>query len=247
MKKIIVPVDFSSASERATQYVESVFKGQPVGIELIYVVPPAANTSNQEVLENFRKFEERVLKSSPVIYGFHIYRGPLLDEIQRAIHDFRPDYVVMGTAKASLAKALVKLTDCPVIVIPDIGNKSEIKTIGYANDFKDIKVSPALKPLLDISSSFGAKVHIIHISSDPHLTSDRAEAAIEYYLDGTDHEYVFINSDNIPQAIHDYVLENNIDLLAVLIRDHGGNILDSKGSLVEELIANTEVPLLSLI
>lgn len=247
MKKIIIPIDFSAASERATRYVESVFKGQPVQIELIYVAPSSVKTTDEQITSAFREFEKRVLKVSPVAYNFHILRGSLLDEIQTAIHKYQPAYVIMGTAKASLAQALVKLTDCPVIIIPDIGTRSSIKTIGYANDFNDIKISKALEPLLDISHSFGAKVHIIHVSNDKKLTSDKAEAAIEYYLDGTNHEYVFINSDDIVGAIRDYVAKHNIDLLAVLIRDHGGNVLDSKGKLVEKLVADTEVPLLNLI
>lgn len=247
MKKIIVPVDFSAASERAAQYAENVFKGQPVEIELIYVAPGESKRDKQEISRDFTEFETRVLKNSPLTYRFHIRSGALLDEIQKAIDEFQPAYVIMGTAKASLAKALVKLTDCPVIVIPDIGNKSKIKTIGYANDFNEIKVTRALEPLLDISRSFGAKVHILHVSNDRHLTRDKAEEAIEYYLDGVEHEYVFINNEDIVGAIRDYVAKNNIDLLAVLIRDHGGNIIDSGGKLVEQLVANTEVPLLSLI
>lgn len=247
MKKVIVPVDFSAASERAARYAENVFKGQPVEIELIYVAPKAPNEDDQEILGKFSAFEKAVMTNAAINYEFHIRRGVLLDEIQKAINELQPCYVIMGTSGASLAKALVKLTDCPVIVIPDIGKKSKIKTIAFANDFNDIKVTRALEPLLDISRSFGAKVHILHVSKERNVPSDKAEAAIEYYLDGVAHEYVSITGEDIVAAIHDYVAKNNIDLLAVLIRDHGGNVIDSRGALVEKLVSDTEVPLLSLI
>lgn len=248
MKKLLIPIDFSTASVKAVQYVEDVFKNQDYEMELIYIKPVSENgKADERIAKDFKDFEHNVLKPTGLAYNFHVLSGSVSDEIQKAIHKYEPAFVIMGTAKAALAKALVKLTDCPILFIPENCNCTSIKKIGYANDFNDIKVTEALKPLLNISRTFGSKVQLIHISKDQELTNDKAEAAIEYYLDGVDHEYVFISSDDFVKTMRDYVARNDIDLLAVLIRDHGDNEIHSKGALVEQLVGTTNIPLLNLI
>jgi nucleotide-binding universal stress UspA family protein len=247
MKKIIIPIDFSLASEKAVRYVENVFKNQPVELELIYVSPEFSEDNDHRVKEAYKTFDENVLKSAEIPYHFHNLKGNLLAEIQKAIHLYNPAFVIMGTTKASLAKALVKLTDCPIVVIPENNTKSKITKIAYANDFNNIKVSTALEPLLILARSFGAKVYIIHVCKDKSAINDNAEEVIEYYLNHIDHEYVCINSDNIVSSIQNYIAEQKIDLLSILIRDHGNNALKSNGTLVEQLVSNTKVPLLNLI
>ena len=247
MRTILVPIDFSATSEKAVRYTEEIFVNEPVELRLIYVLPTSSDLAEAEVNKSFVKFEQDVLKKSELPYHFAIVKGNLLDEIQRSIEHYRPLYVIMGTNKAELAKALVKLTDSPVMVIPEGSDRNKISTIAYANDFNNIRSSEALKPLLNLSRAFGAKVHIIHVCKDDAVLNDNAESTIEYYLDHVDHEYVYIRTDDFVKSIQDYARDKNIDLLALLIRDHGNNDTHSEGSLIEQLVAKAEVPVLSLV
>lgn len=247
MKTILVPIDFQNASERALRYIENVFSAKPVELQLVNVVPTENKTSDQDIRKAFKEFESKVLKNFSIPYRFSIIRGNLLEEIQGAIHFYQPSLVIFGTSGNELTKALIKLTDCPVMIIPASSKKSRIRNIVYANDFNEVKSSSAFEPLLDLSKSFAAKVHIIHINKDEHTVPDSAEASLEYYLQLVDHEYASMKSDDFVVALQEYVKNEDIDVLTVLLRDHGQNAINSNGKLIEELVSKTEIPVLSLV
>ena len=247
MKTILVPIDFQSASERALRYVESVFNEQPVELQLVNVVPVDNKITDEDIQKAFSEFEEKTLKEYPLPYRFSIIRGNLLEELQRAIHFYRPSMVIIGTSGNMLTKALMKLTDCPVLIIPESSRKGKIRNIVYANDFNTVKASSAFEPLADLSKSFDAKVHIIHINKDEYTAPDNAEASLEYYRQLIDHEYASMKSDDFVAALQDYVHSQDIDVLSVLLRDHGQNNLSSSGKLIEEIVNKTDIPVLSLV
>jgi nucleotide-binding universal stress UspA family protein len=247
MKTILVPIDFQNASERALRYIENVFREKPVELQLVNVVSTDDKTSDEDIQKAFKEFESRALKNISIPYRFSIIRGNLLEEIQGAIHFYQPSLVIFGTSGNALTKALVKLTDCPVLIIPANSKKSKIRNIVYANDFNEVKSSNAFEPLLDLSKSFAAKVHIIHINKDDHTIPDRAEVSLEYYLQLVDHEYASMKSVDFVAALQEYVKNEDIDVLTVLLRDHGQNALSSNGKLIEELVSKAEIPVLSLV
>ncbi|MEM7110546.1 MAG: universal stress protein, partial [Bacteroidota bacterium] len=60
-------------------------------------------------------------------------------------------------------------------------------------------------------------------------------------------EYVYITSDDIEQSIMNFIKEKDIDVLTVLLRDHGGNQLESEGRLVKKIVTHSNVPVLNLV
>jgi nucleotide-binding universal stress UspA family protein len=248
MKTILVPIDFSTTSTKAVGYVENVFRNEDVTLELIYVSTTVRHLAENEIHESFKAFEKENLKKYELPYTFTVLSGDnLLEQIRRRCEEVHPFLVVMGTNRTQLAQSLVKLTQSPVLIIPENSDKSAIRKIAYANDFNSIKASSALEPLLNLSRAFGAKVHIIHVCKDEVLSNDEAEASIEYYLDHVDHEYVSMKSSDFVKTIQEYLKNQDIDLLTILIRDHGNNTLDTQGQLIEQLVANARVPVLSLV
>lgn len=245
MQKILIPIDFADSSVRAIRYAENVFNGQEAELQLIYVARP--ENSKDQIRMDFAEFESKHLKPSRIPYTFSVKNGALLEELQEAIHSIKPTVVMIGLEGGSLSKAFLKLTNCPVILIPRTNSKVDIKSIAYANDFMNIKDSSALKPLLDLSRAFNANIHIIHVNKGQKLTEDAAETAIEYYLNPVKHEYFSVNSNDIVDAIQKYLVDKKIDLLTLLLRDHGSNELQTKGELVEQLISKSDVPVLSLL
>jgi hypothetical protein len=241
----MIPIDFADSSVRALHYTEDVFGGQEAKLYLIHVAQP--EESKAQITEDFAKFESKYLKPSRIPYTFIVKSGALLKELQKAIHSIKPTVVMIGLEEGSLSKAFLKLTNCPVILIPRTNSKFNIKSIAYANDFMKIKDSSALKPLLDLSREFGADIHIIHVNKGQKLTEDSAEAAIEYYLNPVKHEYFSVNSNDIVAAIQKYLTDKKIDLLTLLLRDHGSNELKTKGELVDQLVTKSNVPVLSLL
>lgn len=247
MKTILVPIDFQNASEKALRYIENVFREKHVELQLVNVISADSKSKDDDIQKAFKDFEATALKNFALPYRFSIIRGNLLEEIQRAIHFYKPSLVVIGTSGNALTKALVKLTDCPVMIVPASSKKTKIQNIVYANDFNEVKSSSAFEPLLDLSQAFHAKVHIIHINKDEHTTTDNAEVSLEYYLQLVDHEYASMKSEDFVAALQEYVKKEDIDVLSVLLRDHGQNARSSSGKLIEELVSKTEIPVLSLV
>jgi nucleotide-binding universal stress UspA family protein len=247
MKSILVPIDFQSASIRALRYIEDVFREVPVQLILINVLAAEDPTDRKEIEKAFEKFESKVLKKYPLQYRFIVLRGNLLDEIQQAIHQYKPTLVIIGTSGRNLSKAFVKLNDCPVMIIPENNSRKKIRNIAYANDFNAVKASAAFAPLLDLSQIFAAKVHIIHLNKDEKAEPDAAEPSLEYYLQLVEHEYASIPSKDFVTALNDYVHKEDIDVLSVLLRDHGQNKIGTDGKLIEELVSKADLPVLSLV
>lgn len=248
MKKILLPIDLSPASENAIDFIVDVFGTFRPHLHLIHVQRSDENL--QEVKELFANFEAAKLVPSKLNYQFEITKeGGLLSDIQHIIKIESPDLLVLGTRGingSSLSKALVKIIDCPVMLVPEKYKETKIRRIAYANDFYDIKNSAALKPLMNLAMLMKAKVYLLHINRD-NRTNDGAEPSLEYYLDYVDHEYVYITSDDIEQSIMNFIKEKDIDVLTVLLRDHGGNQLESEGRLVKKIVTHSNVPVLNLV
>ncbi|TRX59589.1 universal stress protein [Fulvivirga sp. M361] len=247
MKKILIPIDLSGASENAIDFALDVFSGFKPELLMIHVKQP--NEDLEYLKTAFGQLENSKLYKTGIQYNFEITRGELLEDIQAAIDTEKPDLLVMGTTGingSELSKALVKLTNCPLMLVPENYHWSKIKRIAYANDFKNIKDSAVLHPLMILAQKTEAKVYLLHVNRDNSVV-DNAEASLEYYLEHVHHEYICITSDDIESAIMNFIKEKDIDMLAVLLRDHGKNQLSSEGRLVKELVVNSNVPVLNLV
>lgn len=247
MKTILVPIDFQPASGKALNYIERVFKDQSIKLELLHVSTPSEKLTKEEIKKSFEVFERTYLKESRVPYSFTITEGNLLEQIQKAINEKQPSLVAIGLTGNTLVKSLVKLINCPVLMIPEANNSPAIRNIVYANDFHTIKVSAALEPLWNFAKSCDAMVHVLHVTKENALPQDDAEGPLEYYLDHVNHEYVSIKSNDFVAAIEKYTADKKIDLLTLLVRDHGSNELHSRGELLEQLLSKSNIPILSLV
>ncbi|MBL7856690.1 MAG: universal stress protein [Cyclobacteriaceae bacterium] len=247
MKTILVPIDFQHASGKALTYIERVFKDQSIRMELLHVSTPAEKSTKEEIQKLFEKFEFEFLKNCRIPYSLTIATGGLLEEIQKNINEKHPSLVVIGLTGNTLVKALVKLMNCPVLIIPSNNETPSIRNIVYANDFHSIKDSSALEPLWNLAQACDAMVHVLHVTREDVLPKDESEGPLEYYLDHIKHEYVSLKSDDFVAAINNYAADKKIDLLTLMIRDHGKNELQSGGQLVEQLLTETNIPVLNLV
>ena len=247
MKTLLIPIDFQSASGKAVNYIERVFKDQSISMELLHVSTPSEKLTKEEIQKSFEKFEQTFLKGCQIPYTFMVREGNLLEQIQQAVNEKNPSLVVIGLTGNALVKSLVKLINCPVLIIPDKNDSPAIRNIAYANDFHTIKVSSALEPLWNLAKSCDAMVHVLHVTKERTVPQDEAEGPLEYYLDHVKHDYISIKSNDFLTAINKYATDKKIDLLTLLVRDHGNNELHSHGQLVEQLLSKTNIPILSLV
>jgi hypothetical protein len=247
MKTVLIPIDFQPGAGKVLHYIEKIFKDQSIRAELLYVMQPSEKMTKERVQESFLDFEHRYLEGTRLPYHFTVLEGSLLDQIQNKIDELRPSLVAIGLSGNTLVRSLLKLVRCPVLMIPGSTDAPAIRNIVYANDFQKIKVSSALEPLWNFAKFSHARVHIVHVTKEGALPSDQEESSLEYYLDHLDHEYVSIKSDDFVAAINKYSADKKIDLVTLLLRDHGNNAMPSRSKFVEELLTRTQIPILSLV
>lgn len=247
MKTVLIPIDFQPAVGKVLHYIEKIFRDQSIDVELLYVLQLSEKARMEDVQKSFSDFEHKYLEGTRLPYRFTAVEGNLLDQIQNKIDELHPALVAIGLSGNSLVKALLKLVRCPVLMIPAAIDAPAIRNIVYANDFHNIRVSSVLEPLWNFAKSSHARVHIVHVTKEGTLPADEEENSLEYYLDHLDHEYVSIKNDDFVAAINKYASEKKIDLLALLLRDHGNNALPSRSNFVEELLTRSRIPILSLV
>lgn len=247
MKTLLVPIDFQAGAIHALQYIDKAFPDQSISLELVYVSPSFKKKSEVSVKKEFEVFQKENLEKYRLPYSFTVLEGELIPSLQHFIDNKKPSLLVIGLMGSSLVKKLATLTRCPMLMIPENAELHAVRNIMYANDFHSIKESPALEPLREMAQSLHAKVHVVHIAEDRALAADEAEAPLEYYLNPIEHEYVSIISPDFVKAINTYAVNKKIDLLTLLLRDHGTNSLHTKGVLVNKLITESKIPILSLV
>jgi hypothetical protein len=247
MKTILMPVDFQGDASGNFKYIERIFKDEEIKLELIYVADPAQKVAHDSIQDDFRKLEATVLKGSKISYSFSIAQGNIVEELQSAINRFNPFLLMIGVQGTRLVKSLVKLVDCPLYIIPQGSEIAEVKNILYAHDFNAIQESSVLQPLRTLATAHHAKVNVLHITRDDSFTEDKGEGPLEYYLDRIPHEYASVISNDFVSAINGYINKHQMDLLVLLLREHGQNATNSKGELVEQLLTQSNIPVLILV
>jgi hypothetical protein len=75
---------------------------------------------------------------------------------------------------------------------------------------------------------------------------DENEEVLEYYLDSLLYFHAFPQNSDIELGITNYVDQNDIDLLAIIPRNHAKQAKPSEGRLTKLLTLHTKVPLLTI-
>ncbi len=192
-KRIVSPIDLSSASTSVLQwagYFGAAFRG---GIEVVHVdhvEAPVYFTSgqlaelNQQVIANRRSLESMVRElaertlGQQVPWKVKITEGPAIDELQKRLKTDQPDLVVMGShgrsgvrraLLGSVAENLIRLANCPVLIVPVGPEKQsapQIRTVLCPVNFTEsARVSLSLSA--NVARAFDAELRVLHAIEEP--------------------------------------------------------------------------------
>jgi nucleotide-binding universal stress UspA family protein len=253
IRKILVPVDFSEISDTALHYISGLIKdSQKIEVTLLHICPPEqAITPSQE--QKLSELAERWCQQIPSCQQ-RIDNGNVVDTIIKVQQEQDIDLIVMGTHGAreenqeTITSKLVLEADCPVLVIPENQKDCDIKNIALALGENTIDNSGGLQTLHDIAREFNATVHILTINRNGGTPSVKPEnqEVLEYYLESLLYFHAFPKNVDIEMGISDYIQEQNIDMLAILPRNHTQSTTPSEGRLTKLLTMHTKVPLLTI-
>ena len=263
IKKILVPFDFLEASYSALDYAMS-FVGydKPISIVALWVseVKPTEHEL-EELYSRFTSTLNEIDRTTHLKPRLITRNGKLTDTILSTFKEEQFDLILMGTMGDEVAEdaithtsRLVLEAEGPVLTIPFGTEAKPPQDIALVLGREEIEDTSVLELLLDISRLFNARVHVLTIYKgsiyEEEMTgstsSEKNEETLEYFLEHFYEEHVFTKNQDVEKGIFDYVEEKNIDLLAILPRNHAEKTSPSEGRLTKLLSLHSKVPVLAL-
>lgn len=257
--KILIPFDFSEASINALSYVINfVGPNREVDVYALYVSTMPISKSEMGTLKtDFGKivgsFKKKV-KKAPV---FISKTGEVIESILLAREEHYANLIMMGTMGDQVTdeaitntSRLVLEANCPVISIPFGCELREPKDIALVMGKEEIDDKKVLKTLLDIARTFNSRVHVLTIYKESVYAEESVvestENLLEYYLEHFYEEHAFTKNQDVEAGILEYIDNKDIDLLAILPRNHTKMSTPSEGRLTKLLTLHSEIPVLTL-
>lgn len=273
VKKIICPTDFSDAANNAAEYAAKL--AQVLNAELLLVnverILPVADVVSlgsgidSNARENALLASGRLKEmSSEINKAFKISTNYEVDITARSLAKAlsslgkKNTMIVMGTNGADNLSQfyfgtntynVIKKAECPVLLVPENYSYGTYKNILYAFPYEE-KGRHALNQLHEFLKNFNTQITFLHVSKkDSEISRDVFRAVkeeVEQYFDGNHNlEFKRIFSDDVSDAIDDFIQEHPADLLVMAARHK--NVIESifkKRSLLAKLSVIASYPIL---
>lgn len=274
MKKILFPTDFSEVANNA--FVHALEFAKITNAELVllhtFEFPVYDNQffpENYNVvfdsleLSAFDMFKDEIPKLRAIATERNLHHikmshrlmdGSLLYNIKKAIEEEKIDFVVMGTSGATGWEAfflgtntgdVLTAVDVPVLSVPSECKFKKIENIGFTTRFRD-KDKKALKDVLHIAKKTHAKVKCLYVKKE---NSDVSEATIKQWkeeFESESIEFVIIYNEDVQDAILDFILVKDIDVLAMLTYKRNFFVELFSPSLTQKFSNQSSIPILAM-
>jgi nucleotide-binding universal stress UspA family protein len=276
MKKILVPIDFSTRSEYALKVGATLAKRHDVGLVVLHMLglSPAILTKDdsQEAMEamyymklaekRFNEFLDRdYLKGIKIESTVQNYK--LFHEIDDVAKEFGCDLIVMGSHGTSGFKEVfvgsntervVRSSEIPVLVIKHEEENFRAETVVFANNFdkKSVRAFLKAKKFFDATST-QMKLVYINTPGDGFRSSQEMEERVMEFLyeanvsDQYDlNDVAYYNAYSIEEGIFAYSNKIHADLICIPTHGRQGLAHFFSGSISEDLVNHSELPVLTI-
>lgn len=276
MKKILLPTDFSDNAWNAIVYAMDFFKNEKCEFHILHTYTPTfyrvdymiwgpTNSAipDREVdvaLANLEKVETKLKKAYPDSnYRFNTLSSfnTLTNEIIELTSIKNLDLIVMGTQGATGAKEIflgthtvnvIRKSKIPVLAVPAGYTFQKINSILFPTDFTTPFNKKDLQYITEIAKMHNAKVTILHIKEEYDLTDDQIEnqRSLANYFDNSVHSFEEMKGALMPDAIHEYIDQNNIGLLVMMNQKHSFLERMFTKQNIDSIGFHTEIPFLAI-
>lgn len=155
---------------------------------------------------------------------------------------------IIESLSGTNAYDVVKSVQSPAIILPPNADISKMKTIALAGDYAEVTDPIVFEKLIEINSAFFAHMEIVHIHGDDFLEDDEIDIArgLERYFKNVPHTFHFCQDENVKEGLLAFCHENEVDLLAMIPRQHSLLERLTQHSETKKMIKDIPVPLLVL-
>jgi nucleotide-binding universal stress UspA family protein len=274
MKTLVVPVDFSAASLNAVDYAFDFAKAINGSVTVIHVcqvpvpfsevsAPPYTLTELiQDAEIRLRDIKEELAKKTGdnnIKVYTEVKEGDIISEIEASCKLLKPFAIVMGASGAGAMERLMfgsntlsaaRHFSWPLIIVPKEARFKSISKIGLACDLLNVTQSLHIDEIKKMVNEFNARLHVLHvIAKKQGVPGDEEIEESEWLkemLEDVKPTFHFMNNSNIDDAIDEFSVSNQLDLLIIIPKKHG--LIDRliSKSHTKQLILHTHVPLMSI-
>lgn len=241
LTKILVPIDFSAASDNAYSYAMNLAKEMNGVIRLVHVYRPNMQLDPEKAIlttkETKEYFENRLEKYAKQInnsffeehrntpYVVHdIIDGFPGEKLVEYAKKNKTNLIVIGsTGQSKLSKKILGSvttqvahnSECPVLIVPPEVTYKEHKNILFA--VNDINLDVPISSYITDMATENSTIHLLNINPD-RLKSypfEKLRKVIGTEIPSSKMKISTIKSTDVIGSINSYMEENEIDLLAV--------------------------------
>jgi len=250
MKKILLPTDFSASAWNAIVYAIALFKNEACTFYLLHTYTPAfyrmdyliggpmfSAIPDGEVGLSVAGLEHTLTKIKEQYHNpnHHFEIVSAFNILTHEINDLTAtkgiDLIVMGTQGATGAKELflgsntvyvLRKVTAPVLVIPENCSFTKVLNMLFPTDYKTHYNQKELQKIIDVAKLCNASIIVLHVKEEYDLTDDQLanKNHLAHLLGAIPHIFVEEKGKLMPEAVIDYIDQEQIDLLAMMNRKH---------------------------
>ena len=244
MKKILFPTDFSETSQNA--FVHALEFANFIKAELLLLhsfdlpvfdsqfFPENYATIYDSIeLAQFEMFKDEIPKLRSIAkqhkldhirLQHRLMDGDLIYNLKKAIDEEKVDFIVMGTSGladwstfflGSNTSAIIANVQVPVICIPSEVPYKKVKNIGFTMRYREKDKAELIKTL-EIAKTMNAQVKCLYVKTESSDVSDATIKEWETDFKGEPVIFSVVITEDIKEAVLDFVLYKEIDVLAVV-------------------------------
>lgn len=238
---ILVPTDFSELSVQAINYAKILAKQLNKKILLLnsFEIPPSTSTSvadmsmllSKQSEEDLNDFKNRYFQSFSDVLTYSYY-GSLVNAFEKVTNEFVIDFAVMSTSGddsffnklfGSQTSSMLSVNNFPLVILPEGVNFSNINNITLACDLSVEINYPSLSFIYSLFDKEVIHYNVISIVDEIEKFEirDSIKKQIEVKLGESKTTFLAIESNDVFDALNNYVLENNSDLLIMFEKNYG--------------------------
>jgi len=275
MKKILVPVDFSSHSEYALEVAANIAKNQNAEIVAVHMMglseAVVTRDESKEVFEamyymklaekRFAEFLDKdYLEGIKVTDAVHNYK--IFSELNQLAHEFGADLIVMGSHGSSGLKEVfvgsntekvVRTSEIPVLVVKHRHENFNPEVGVFACDFLKNSIGP-YKRAQKLFDTLGINMQLLYVNLAGDFRSTREiEKRILNFLKNTEepnpletlNKVVQYNEYSVEAGIFGYSQVSNTDIIALPTQGRQGLAHFFSGSIGEDVVNHSDLPVIT--